>query len=281
MKIFISWSKSLSHGYAAAFRDWLPNIIQSADPFISSQDIGLGQRGIEEIESRLNEISFGILFVSDENKNEPWLLYEAGALSRTIQKAETRVIPFLIDVDRAKLTGSPLSHFQNAQSVSQENVKLLCAAINEACNEPLTSDRFEKAFLKWWPDLKEAFDQIEIPAVKEEEVTLESLADAISEVSEAVVELRNSERKQSLLIETLATLQAKRHSILSPNDVLSKYYQLSDVERAKLEPRKAISDSLAARIESAFGNEEEKREFELLLKSITRSLDRKKDENGE
>ena len=145
MKIFISWSKELSHEYALAFRDWLPNVIQSADPFISSQDIGLGQRGIEEIETRLTAISFGILFVTQENHREPWLLYEAGALSRTLKDSGVRLVPMLVDVNRAQLTGSPISHFQNAEKLTKESVQKLCSTINEATEDPLPQDRFEAA----------------------------------------------------------------------------------------------------------------------------------------
>ena len=200
MKIFISWSKDYSKSYASAFRDWLPNVIQSAEPFISSQDIALGQRGIEEIETRLSTISFGVLFVSSENHREPWLLYEAGALSRTIDQSETRVIPILIDVDRAQLSGSPLSHFQNAHSASKETFKKLCEEINSATTEPLTAERLEKTFEKWWPDLEADFEKIKPAVSQRKNVTLETLSDSISEIGKAIVELRNNERRQSELL---------------------------------------------------------------------------------
>ena len=268
MKVFISWSKSLSHGYASAFRDWLPNVIQSAEAFISSQDIGLGQRGIEKIESRLNEYSFGILFVSDENREQPWLLYEAGALSRSINEAEARVIPFLIDVDRSKLAGSPLSHFQNAQSVSRDNVKLLCSAINEACEDPLDADRFERAFSKWWPDLEEAFERIELPKTRQQEVTLESLSEAISQMSGAVVELRNRERQQSLLLEGLVENQVS----LSKSAYTNHHFRLDRHLKSEGEteaPRLAISEALADTLRRNFNSEEERREFNILLDTIS------------
>ncbi|MCX5899546.1 MAG: hypothetical protein NTX06_02220 [Proteobacteria bacterium] len=55
MKIFISWSGEVSHSVALALRDWLPSVIQSIEPFVSSEDIDRGARWATEIGSKLEK----------------------------------------------------------------------------------------------------------------------------------------------------------------------------------------------------------------------------------
>jgi hypothetical protein len=81
MKIFLSWSGHKSHEIALVFRDWFPSIIQSIDPYVSSEDIDKGARWSTDIAKELENSTFGILCVTKDNINAPWLTFEAGALS--------------------------------------------------------------------------------------------------------------------------------------------------------------------------------------------------------
>ena len=87
MKVFLGWSGSASHKVALAFHGWLLNVIQAIKPYISSEDIAEGARWSTEIAKELESSNFGIIFVTKENVHSPWINFEAGALSREIEKS--------------------------------------------------------------------------------------------------------------------------------------------------------------------------------------------------
>lgn len=107
MKVFISWSGNKSHKVALVFREWLPSVIQSLEPYVSSEDIDKGARWSTDIAKELEDSTVGILCVTKENLHAPWLSFEAGALSKTMDKAY--VTPFLFDIKRSEVNG-PVLH---------------------------------------------------------------------------------------------------------------------------------------------------------------------------
>jgi hypothetical protein len=118
MKVFLSWSGHKSHKIAIVLRDWFPSVIQSIAPYVSSEDIDKGARWSTDIAKELEDSTFGILCVTKENINAPWLTFEAGALSKTIEKSF--VCPFLFDIKRSEVDG-PILQFQSPYL----NVKIL------------------------------------------------------------------------------------------------------------------------------------------------------------
>jgi len=110
MKVFLSWSGEQSHKVAVVFRDWFPSVIQSSVPYVSSEDIDKGARWSTDIATELEDSTFGILCVTKDNLNAPSLTFEAGALSKTMDKAF--VSPFLFNIKRSEVDG-PILQFQS------------------------------------------------------------------------------------------------------------------------------------------------------------------------
>jgi hypothetical protein len=179
MKVFISWSgeNSMSHKIALALHEWFPCVINYLEPFVSSEDIQKGERGLDKIEELLKESDYGIISVTKENYKAPWLLFEAGALSNSPNKIP--VSPFLFDLKPSDLTGNPLTQFQAATTYSgKKDIKKLIDSLNERCGEKKLSDTtLEKSFEKWYPDLEEAFNKIRAETQVEEDDT----ADVVDE----------------------------------------------------------------------------------------------------
>lgn len=157
MKVFLSWSGDLSHKVALTLRDWLPSVIQSIEPYVSSEDIDKGARWSTDIASELADSSYGILCVTKENLHAPWLTFEAGALSKTMDKSY--VSPFLFDIKRSEVNG-PILQFQST-IFEKDDVKKLLVSLNKAgTEEQLTTERLEKALEVWYPDLEAKLNKL-------------------------------------------------------------------------------------------------------------------------
>ena len=150
MRVFLSWSGARSKAVALALYEWLPNVIQAVDPWMSSEDIEKGARWSDVVGSQLATTSFGIVCVTQENQHKPWLPFEAGALSKTI--IEAHVATLLIDLTNTEVTG-PLAQFQHTNA-DRSDLSRLLATINANSATPLAESKLFAAFDRWWSDLE-------------------------------------------------------------------------------------------------------------------------------
>lgn len=158
MKVFLSWSGKLSRDIAVAIDDWLPYVIQSVKPFVSTGDIDKGRRWSEVLASELAQIGYGIIILTRDNIREPWINFEAGAISKALEKSW--VSPFLFGIDATKLDG-PLQQFQ-ATVYEQEDIFNLLRSINSRLEEEhqVPFEVLRNEFDVWWPKLKTRIDAI-------------------------------------------------------------------------------------------------------------------------
>jgi hypothetical protein len=63
-------------------RDWLPLVLHYIEPWLSEADIGAGERWAHPVAQQLSDTNSGLVCVTSENVNSPWLLFEAGALAK-------------------------------------------------------------------------------------------------------------------------------------------------------------------------------------------------------
>jgi TIR domain-containing protein len=164
VKLFISWSGERSKLVATALRHWLPDVIQSVEPWMSGADLEAGTRWNEKIQTKLSESRFGILCLTQENINSPWILFEAGALAKTLE--DTFVCPYLIDLRPVDLPQGPLAQFQ-AKQANLEETRDLVGTINRALgDQKLDEQRVERGFERCWPDLDRTLRTLPEPATE-------------------------------------------------------------------------------------------------------------------
>jgi hypothetical protein len=197
MKVFLSWSGEKSRLVAAALRDWLPDLLQSVAPWMSQRDIDAGGRWSPEIQAQLEQSSFGVICVTDGNQAEPWLLFETGALAKTL--SDTYVCPYLIDMDIAALRPGPLTQFQ-AKRANKQETRDLVTTMNKALGDlALERDQLERAFDKWWPDLEAALTKLPADAAPMKPRSTQDLLDEILVVVRGLGRDLSQVRQESLL----------------------------------------------------------------------------------
>lgn len=156
MKVFLSWSGDLSHKIAVELRDWLPYVIQSVQPYVSSEDIDKGTRWSIDIAKELEDSSFGILCVTPQNLDAPWINFEAGALSKAFNNAN--VSPFLFGLKPSDIKKSPLLQFQSTMYDKKDFLKLILSINNAIGKDKLEEVKLGKTFDVWWENLKNKLD---------------------------------------------------------------------------------------------------------------------------
>ncbi len=197
MRIFASWSGPASKEIAELLKQWIPNVLQDVEVYVSSQDIGKGERWLSSVTTNLAEIDFGIVVITKSNMNAPWILFEAGALSKSVKGY---VVPLLCGIDAIDAATSPLTQFQYIRAIRDEMKELLVQA-NSVCSKPLDNQRVVASFEKWWPDFEQVYKKIDLDDNKAIKKDKEDDSTRLGKIEEALGELmletRRSRRQQN------------------------------------------------------------------------------------
>ncbi|MCR5610723.1 MAG: toll/interleukin-1 receptor domain-containing protein [Clostridiales bacterium] len=232
MKVFISWSGETSLKVAQKLRDWLPFVINEIEPYVSSEDIDKGARWSTDIAKELADSSFGIICVTKDNLQAPWLSFEAGALSKTMDKAY--VAPFLFDIKRSEVQG-PILQFQSTV-FEKEDIRKMLKTLNKACGESgITESRLDKAFDVWYPTLEKDLKDLRSMNIEQDPIKKKTIKEHSTEILEEILEL--SRDNQRLLrtpdsqvqndineIKTAIEDVSRRTAIINDRRRLSKKY---------------------------------------------------------
>ncbi len=156
-KVFISWSGDLSNKLADAVREWLPGVLQFVKPYFTPSDIEKGAKWSSDISGELEKSDIGIICLTKDNLLQPWILFEAGSLSKNLDSS--KVCTLLFEVDSTDLTG-PLTTFQ-ATKFEKNDFKKLVKTINDSDGESKLDDAvFNEVFDMWWDKLEEKINNI-------------------------------------------------------------------------------------------------------------------------
>lgn len=151
MKIFISWSGIQSQKIAEELQNWIPQVINSVIPFVTSESIKKGERWWDQISKELRDSNFGLVCLNKDNLISPWIMFEAGAISKN---KGSKLNCLLFDGLNQNEVEKPLSFFQNTEFKKEDYLKLMLSINESLGGKKLSENVLTISFDKWWPDLE-------------------------------------------------------------------------------------------------------------------------------
>lgn len=192
-------------------------VINAIEPWLSSADIDKGSRWAAELSARLEISKAGIVCMTPSNLHAEWILFEAGALSKTIKN--TFVCPLLIDLKPTDVKG-PLAQFQAVRATDKKEVWGLVQTLNNAQEKSLPEKHLESAFEMWWPKLKSQLSTLpEDGALMGPQRTDHDLLEEILEL------VRSQSRSSALSIRTISD----EDRLMEMSDEVGKVVRTTDV----------------------------------------------------
>lgn len=200
MKIFISWSGESSKNVAEALKIWIPCFFESAEVFFSPEDIEKGQNWNKRLTEELADCNYGIVCLTSENKNAPWINFEAGAIAKAF---DSKVAALLVDIKPSDIQG-PLSMFQ-ATKLVKDDIYQLIKSINSSMEHPRSEDTLSNLFNALWGNMEENFNNI------------------VASIS-ANQELEEKSEQNEILESILQTVREQSRFLSNPENILPKNY---------------------------------------------------------
>lgn len=155
MKVFISWSGNRSRAVGEILNDWIKCVLQATRPWMSTRDIDRGALWFNEINDQLKDTAVGLVCLTQENKDRPWILFEAGALAKGL--SSSRVCTFLIDLQPADLE-DPLAQF-NHTLPAKASMWSLVRTLNSCLGVSGLDERvLEQVFATYWPQFEKRIE---------------------------------------------------------------------------------------------------------------------------
>ena len=218
MKVFISWSGERSRLIAAALYNWLPRVIQAVKPWMSEADISKGTLWEQEIGLELKLTKFGIICLTPENLDSRWINFEAGALSKTLEK--TYVCTYLFELRSTDIEG-PLSQFNHTKAEKEDTRRLIHTINNSLEGEALAESLINDAFEIYWPRLQDEVDRMPSADEAREPVrTMTNMVEEMLELIRSMYKVQTNVRQPPRLITTLGWPFEDAQALLSHYDDL-------------------------------------------------------------
>lgn len=248
MDVFLSWSTERSKKLANIFNEWICNVLPTIETYISTEQIGPGERWSANIGKGLETNFMGIFFMVEENIDSPWLNFEAGAISKNIE--DSKVIPLLHNLKPEQING-PIAQFQAKLIDEKIDILAIVKQINNGITDErkINNEKLIKLFDKWYPDFIEEYEKFcvdnpePVQTKEKESLNLLDSQDQIGEILNIVRNINRSESRRTYQKEInskkdITSLDDLEHVRKSIQEIISGYnldeiMKYKDIDRFK------------------------------------------------
>ena len=193
MDVLLCWSKKRSHLVAEALQAWLPQVLPSLKPWMSSLDIDKGRAWYHELHLFLSQAKAVIVCVTSENVRSPWIYYEAGFVASS--RDTNLVCPFLLGEQPSILSDGPLTHVQCTVAEKDDVLRLLHSLSKQISGDTSSDSELVGKFDLKWGELYTKLNQL-----REMDVEQTDTVDfTVSEVDQFAGENLSSEARDVVL----------------------------------------------------------------------------------
>ena len=181
--VFISFSKERSKLIAEEIKGFIWEVLE-IEAFMSA-DIQSGADWPNVIEANLNQSSIIISCFTSENKDAPWIWYEAGALHNN------EIVPLLIDLNFDDITKShPLQNKEGVKLGDEKKFNNLIKKANELRDVPHTESMLSTLWKAKYPEFDLACKNI-IKNTESNDRVEKRIDDKINDFLKSIDELKD------------------------------------------------------------------------------------------
>jgi hypothetical protein len=262
MKVFISWSGDDSRRISDILAKWLRMVLQVVDPYVSTS-IEKGQRWAADLAAALENSSVGVVVLTPGNTVSPWIHFESGALTKTVE--QSRLLTLLCGLDPSDVR-DPLAQFQ-ATRFNKEDVFQMLRSLNSAAGERALPDAvLGETYEALWPLLQREVEPI-LDAMATNPPRAEP-ASSEGKINSILEELLLLSRQQSQLLSSPERLFPKELVAKSLLNTPSNALASLDLVKAALEVLLKKWEVVEAQIQKLRDSGEEPDDLEPLIKDL-------------
>jgi|HubBroStandDraft_4_1064222.scaffolds.fasta_scaffold135426_1 hypothetical protein len=209
LRVFISWAGDQAETLGKGFRDFLPDVVNGIEPFISASDIDKGTRWSDALKQNLQESPCAIVCVTPESLKHVWVAFQTGAISRAAggpDDAKARIWTYLLGLGSQDLQLTPFAAYQATRATKEDTFRLV-ESINNLSPDPAKPDSLERKFERlFWPSFEAVISKA--ATASSAHVVASKPNDLLSEILLTVRTIQDDLKRQSAKIDWIQATQA-------------------------------------------------------------------------